>query len=229
MSAIYFIRHGQASIASTNYDQLSKKGMKQSEILGKSLKKRIPDIAQIQQGLLHRHQQTREYALAAMDVSPSIKVDEAWNEYDHVEIIHRYNPKYSSRTYMIADMTRKLNPRRDFELMFDGAMSRWLEGKEDKDYKETWTEFKETRIDAMKKLINSLDKSEKAIVFTSGGVIAALTQYLWNAPDEYFMQFNKKIVNCSITKVVKRRSEIFLSSWNDHGSLENHKGMITYV
>ena len=149
--------------------------MKQSEILGKSLKTRMPEIAQIQQGLLHRHQQTREYALAEMNVSPSIKVDEAWNEYDHVEIIQRYNPKYKSRTYMIADMTKKFNPQRDFKNMFDDAMAKWTDGKHDELYSETWAEFRETRVDAMKKLIKSLDKSEKAIVFTSGGVIAALT------------------------------------------------------
>ena len=60
ISNLYLIRHGQASFGEKDYDNLSKKGIKQSITLGKKLlKQKIPfEITII--GPLKRHKQTFE-------------------------------------------------------------------------------------------------------------------------------------------------------------------------
>ena len=52
------IRHGQASFGEKNYDNLSKKGIKQSIALGKKLLKNSISFDQTIIGPLNRHKQT---------------------------------------------------------------------------------------------------------------------------------------------------------------------------
>ena len=52
------IRHGQASFGEKNYDNLSKKGVKQSIVLGKKLLKNSISFDQTIIGPLNRHKQT---------------------------------------------------------------------------------------------------------------------------------------------------------------------------
>ena len=52
------IRHGQASFGKKNYDNLSKKGVKQSIVLGKKLLKNSISFDQTIIGPLNRHKQT---------------------------------------------------------------------------------------------------------------------------------------------------------------------------
>ena len=57
MSAIYLIRHGQASFGKADYDQLSAKGISQSELLGKFWQS-MPVPNKVFTGDLLRHEQT---------------------------------------------------------------------------------------------------------------------------------------------------------------------------
>ena len=58
ISNLYLIRHGQASFGEKNYDNLSKKGVKQSIVLGKKLLKQKISFDKTIIGPLKRHQQT---------------------------------------------------------------------------------------------------------------------------------------------------------------------------
>lgn len=229
MSVIYLIRHGQASIGSSNYDQLSEKGRLQAEILGKSFRSRIDDINILQRGELQRHKQTQAHFESKFRNSANASVHSCWNEYDHVEIIQKFNPAYRRRWYMIADMARKFNPKRDFILMFDKAINRWMSGEYDEEYTESWQDFQNRCNKGLHDLIDELDEDGVAMVFTSGGVISAITQRLLNLPDDYFMRFNKKTVNCSVTKVIYSKHDTFISTLNDYAHFEKERDMITYI
>ena len=58
MSQLYFFRHAQASYLADNYDQLSKKGEKQSLELGKYLVQKKLSFDQVFVGPLQRQQHT---------------------------------------------------------------------------------------------------------------------------------------------------------------------------
>lgn len=229
MGVIYLVRHGQASIGRTNYDQLSDTGKQQSEILGREMRRRIEDINLIHTGTMQRHKQTLEHFNSAFRNIADVSVHREWDEYDHVDIIQQFNPRYRMRWYMIADMFRKFNPRRDFELMFDQAMDRWIKGDFEDDYAESWHDFRKRTVIAFNKVRESLGESGNAVVITSGGVISSIILHLLDLPDEYFMKFNKKIVNASVTKVITNHKSVFLSTLNDHGAFEGDRKLITYV
>ena len=82
---------------------------------------------------------------------------------------------------------------------------------------------------SLDELFDELGEHRTAIVFTSGGVISAITQNLLDLPDEYFMRFNKKVVNCSVTKVIKSKHDTFLSTLNDYHHFEHNRELITYI
>ena len=229
MSVIYLVRHGQASIGSSNYDNLSDKGKEQAEILGRSFRDRVQGINEIQSGTLQRHTQTLAYFKSKFRTTASISTNECWNEYDHIEIIERFKPAYKRRWYMIADMTRKLNPKRDFMLMFEQAMQRWMSGEYDNDYTETWSQFQNKCNDGLNQLIEKVGEEETAVVFTSGGIISAITQRQLQLSDDYFMQFNKRFVNCGVTKIISTKNGTFLSTINDYSHFEKTRDFVTYI
>ncbi|HEY0660456.1 MAG TPA: phosphoglycerate mutase family protein, partial [Lysobacter sp.] len=58
MSAIYLIRHGQASFGDGDYDRLSPLGLEQSRVLGETLRVRAPQVDLVVCGGMLRHRQT---------------------------------------------------------------------------------------------------------------------------------------------------------------------------
>ena len=229
MSILYLIRHGQATIGSFNYDNLSDRGKEQAEILGRNFRCRVKDIDRVRYGTMQRHVQTLQGFKSKYNIFPQEESHRHWDEYDHIEIIQRFNPYYRNRWVMLADMVKKLNPRRDFEQMFNKAMDKWLSGHYDDEYNESWPEYKDRTSTALNDLIEDMGESETAMVVTSGGVISSLILKALDLPDSYFMRFNKKLVNCGVTKFVNNKKGLFVSTVNDHSAFEHRPELITYI
>ena len=229
MGEILLIRHGQASFGSADYDKLSPAGEEQAVVLGRSLRPRLRRIDRLQTGGMRRHKQTSAGCLEGMCHAMDAEENLGWNEYDHEEVIHRYRPAYKSRTVMMADMARSLNPRRAFQEMFGNAIERWMDGKHDADYQESWPEFRQRCLQALHDLKDSMGKGETALVFTSGGPITAIIQELMGIPAQNIFRINWTLANCGITKVIYSDRGMFLSSVNEHTAFEGEfRSLITY-
>lgn len=229
MGNIYLIRHGQATVARFNYDQLSTLGVEQAEMLGRSFRSRVLDINLVRYGTMQRHRETMEAFRSKFFITADTQNHHGWNEYDHYEIIQRYKPYYRNRWVMLADMLRNLNPRRDFKQMFFKAMDKWMSGQFDDDYNESWPEFKRRTQQAFDNLVQEMPLNGHAAVFTSGGVISSIIIQAFDLPDSYFMNFNKNLVNCSVTKFIKNGDKLTLSTINDHSIFEHKPDFITYI
>lgn len=229
MGAIYLIRHGQASFGKREYDALSDTGKQQAQVLGKSLRSRIPQVDAVISGSMRRHRQTAEFCLEAMGLEPDRQEDEDWNEYDHQDIIHRYKPMYKSHTLMMADLARTFKPGQAFQKMFAEAIDRWMSGEYDNEYSESWSAFEQRRVHALQKLVRKLGPSKTALVFTSGGPVTAICQHLMNIPGSNIFQLNWTLANCGVTKVIYSDRGIYLSSLNEHSAFEGrYSNLITY-
>jgi hypothetical protein len=67
------------------------------------------------------------------------------------------------------------------------------------------------------------------LVFTSGGVLAAVCVSLLALPESSFITFNRVTVNTGVTKVIHGRRGSTLVSFNDHGHLERaDRSLVTY-
>lgn len=229
MGAIYLIRHGQASFGKTEYDDLSEMGAEQSRLLGEALRGRLPQVDAAFCGTQRRHRQTAEACLRAYGCAGTPQESVDLNEYDHDEIVERYEPRYADRQAMFEELSKTGNLRRAFQEMFTKAVARWVSGQHDTDYRESWPTFRSRAIRALDHIVQSVGGSKTALVFTSGGPISAITQTLLRIPDAYAFQINWTLVNCGVSKVIYSERGKYLLTLNEHAHFEgNRREMITY-
>lgn len=226
MSAIYLIRHGQASFGGDDYDALSPLGERQSGILGAALAQRVgaPDIVQC--GRMRRHAQTAGYCLEAMQLAPDWQVDAGWDEYDHNDMLGAYDARYSQQAAIAADLSGQQDPRAAFQAIFSAAAARWVSGAHDDDYRESWPAFCARVEQALDVLVQRLQRGQTALVFTSGGVIGVVCRRLLGLTDERTVQINWIQANASITKLIVGRGGVNLGSFNEHGHLEQAERLV---
>lgn len=227
MAVIYLVRHAQASWGAKDYDKLSDLGVRQSAVLGEALKHRIPRVDRVIRGSLIRHRETADACLAALGGDAEPEIDPRWDEYDHRDLIERYQPAYRSQLRLKFDLALSGSPRRAFQSMFDEALERWLGGGEG--YQESWQAFSARACGALTDLVDTMEPSQTALVFTSGGPISAAAASLLGGGTETWLSLNRVAVNTGLTKVVAGRRGTTLVTYNDHSHLEGEdRELLTY-
>lgn len=219
MGAIYLVRHGQASFGAADYDVLSDLGRIQARATGIELLRRGLVVKQARCGTLSRQRATAELALA--EVAPGITAedDARWNEYDHVDIAAHHGGGAAQDS---------ADPRA-YQHALEKALVAWVEAGADSSCAESWPEFLARVRGAFDEVVTSLGKSEQAVVFTSGGVIATLCGDLLGDPVKGLLTLNRVTVNAGVTKVVTGRSGTTLVSFNEHGHFDGESAhLLTY-
>lgn len=230
MGAIYLVRHGQASFAAKEYDELSALGREQSTRVGHALAVRglAPDLVIC--GSLRRHRQTAEGALAAMNLPAQWEEDRGWDEYDHNDFLAALDPAFKTQTGVAQAYAAHENPRAAFQAIFAKAVARWIEGAHDADYRETFREFAARVESALEQLAARLARKQTALVFTSGGTISAALRKLLGLSDEAMFRLNWSVANASVTKLLVTGSGLRLSTFNEHTHFEtaDRERLISY-
>ncbi|MFI5691453.1 histidine phosphatase family protein [Kribbella sp. NPDC051586] len=206
MAAIYLIRHAQASFGARDYDKLSSLGEKQALRLGETLSDVKPDL--VISGSMRRHQQTATLA----GFTP--EVDNGYDEFDHEQVIIAHKPAYRVRAVMVADLARTGNPQRAFQDMFTAATQCWIDGGDG--YTESFEAFCERSEAAVRRTAERLGKGGTALVFTSGGPIAAVVSRLLSGGNGLWAKLNPVTINTAVTKVVSGRGGLTVVSYNEH-------------
>jgi broad specificity phosphatase PhoE len=229
MGAIYLVRHGQASFAAADYDDLSPIGREQGCVLGRALLERQVDPQIVICGGMRRHAQTAIECLGALSREPSWELDRGWDEYDHNDMLAGLDPRYREQTAVAADMLNHEDPRRAFQQIFERAMARWVGGEFHGAYRESWPAFCARVEDALERLVERVGKAQTALVFTSGGAISVVLRKLLGLADARTMILSATLANASVTKLIVGGRGITLSTMNEHAHFEGeHKRLITY-
>lgn len=230
MSSIYLVRHAQASFGADDYDQLSEKGHEQARILGAVLRERIPQRALVFTGSQRRHKETAAGCLEAMgEASSPMHELRGFDEFDHNELLARLDPRYADRAQLVADIMAGDDPRKTFHQIFTRAVARWTSRAHDAEYTEPWPEFRRRVRAALDEVTTSLQPHQNALIFTSGGPISAICEELLHLPDSEAFRISWLLVNCSVTKLLLRRSGLSLSTLNEHAHFEGKQSeYLTY-
>jgi broad specificity phosphatase PhoE len=206
---VLLVRHGQASFGADDYDVLSDVGRRQSEVVGTELARRGLREPVSVAGGLRRQQDT---ARAALPDVPLL-VDRRWDEYDHLGLLRRYPsggvPDGSSRSVQV---------------LLDAALRAWVD-----DTDGGWDLFAGGASAVLRELVRSLGRGRDAVVFTSGGVVAAVCAGLLGLGAEGVVALNRVTVNGGITKLVVGRGGVSLVAFNDHAHFEGPaRELLTY-
>ncbi|HZW11990.1 MAG TPA: histidine phosphatase family protein [Noviherbaspirillum sp.] len=229
MGQIYLVRHGQASFGSVNYDQLSALGAEQARLLGQWFAQSRQQFHRVVTGDLARHKQTADACISQLPegrlAQADWHTDPGFNEYDHHEVMVRHRPDFEDREAVKRFLASSPNAKRAFQEIFEAAMARWMSGRHDDDYCEPWPVFRARCVEALQRLLESADKSQSIVVFTSGGTIATLCQHVLGLTDKQVADLNWTLVNSAVTKFLYRSGggpsgRVTLSYLNNYAHLE---------
>lgn len=224
MGQIYLVRHGQASFGSSNYDQLSELGHEQARLLGEWFANSNQTFHRVVTGDLQRHRQTADACISVLPKAQRVETewhtDPGFNEYDHHEVVVRYRPEFEDPMEVKRFLASGPRAKQEWQVMFEQAMARWMDGEHDADYREPWPVFRQRCVAALQRLLEGADKSQSIAVFTSGGTIATLCQHLLGLSDRQVAELNWTLVNCAVTKLLYRPGRVTLSYLNNYAHLE---------
>lgn len=249
MTTILLARHGQASFGQQNYDQLSELGGLQARLLGQHYAATQRRIDAIFTGNLSRQQDSARHfweayqpsvntnqVLSVLDLSaPDSYVIDAFNEFNHKDVLIKSNPNFITQDAIAAEIAQAEEPQTHLAELFDLALQRWYGGENDEDYLESWSQFNgraQQALDHVRKRVlqlKHLQHDSTVLVFTSGGVIAAITAHLLRQGSQTAYQINKSLVNTGVTAITVRKQGPQLLSLNEYSHLFNEgKRFVTW-
>lgn len=227
MPTIYLIRHAQASFGTADYDVLSELGHEQCEVLDAALAARGARPARVLSGSLRRQQDTAR-ACPRLTGGTTLEVDPRWNEYDSAGVMaaHGNRGDAAAATDGIGAATGLSS--RDFQVVLDGALARWIEAGDGSACAEIRPAFSGRALAALTELAAGLGRGEEAMVVSSGGTIAAIAAHLLGAGPLTFAAINRMSVNTSVSTVLSGRSGLNLLTLNEYTHLATTAGLLTY-
>lgn len=212
MAVVYLIRHGQASFGAADYDVLSDPGARQAELAGTELARRGVRPGVVRSGTMHRQRDSASACLKAAGIEVTPEVDGRFDEYDHVDVLGRYDTGSGFDQGSL-----------------EQALRRWVADEVDGRCAESWPAFRDRVLAGLDSVVGECGRGGSAVVFTSGGVISAICAWLLGAPPTAFLALNRVTANAGITKIVHGRSGTSLLSFNDHAHFDGeHAGLLTY-
>jgi broad specificity phosphatase PhoE len=235
MAEIFLIRHGQASFGKADYDQLSEKGYAQAKQLGASwLNHAKPSIWL--SGSMKRHQQTAQSFFEGAGLPrTAFEIDDGFNEFDHLQVLHRLKPEWEERTVMAKALAEHAHPASAFQRYFEEAVVRWVSGEFDEEYTETWSSFRDRTLAAFQRVVDRLQvngespQAKRTVIFTSGGPIGAIVGEVLNLSIKDTFAINSVLANTSVTKLLSSKQRTSLSYLNNYSHLQRGtEQMVTY-
>lgn len=226
MPVIHLIRHAQASFGSEAYDVLSELGHRQAALLDGALERRGVRADRVVCGTHRRQIDTALACTAAAPGKPQI--DSRWDEYDSAAVLTTHGespPDSGERTDLGAAPGIS---SREFQDLLDRALEGWIEAGENSPCDQSWPAFQSRALAALDAVASDLGSGERALVFTSGGVIAAVCAALIGAPGSTFIALNRVSVNSGVTKLLSGGGGVRLMTFNDHSHLERERELTTF-
>jgi broad specificity phosphatase PhoE len=221
MSEIYFIRHGQASFGTSDYDRLSPIGIRQARIVADHLTHVGMGFDAIYSGRMKRQRDTaspliqRYEGVLPNNSQPSILP--AFNEYDsRALLVARTRISQAPDPLTTAEILALGQDRRAFQAYFSETVNGWLEGRYDEQEGiETWASFCARVREGVEHLKTRHGSGCRLAVFTSGGPISVVLQMALGLSHRKTVELSWQIMNASLTCIKYNPSGISLSVFNN--------------
>lgn len=229
MSEVYFVRHGQASFGSDNYDQLSKLGHLQSQLLGEHFATQGLVFDHIIVGGMTRHQQTLDNIVQGLNNKnghplPKAHINSKWNEFDFKQLVIAFLQAFPTK-----QLKEQVTPADYFGLL-KLALNSWASGELIKNVPEHWHEFEQRITDMLDEIKKNNDK-KCVLVVSSGGSIAMALRLILQAPATTMVNLNLQTRNSALSHCYFNESEFQLSQFNTlpHLASVERQPHITYT
>lgn len=235
MGSIFFIRHGQASALSENYDQLSDLGIQQSKALAHYFSNQEISIDQIFSGPLERQLNTAKETMQSNGFATSeLGIQDALKEHQCFKVVKEILPGLIEEDPVIRKLASKPFSNRNEQInnylrIYEELSMRWVKNELEypKNKFESWSDFKARSIALFENKLVS-QKKINTLVFTSGGPISVIVGHVLGLSDQKVMELSWVVQNTSITEVLLNSRKVSLKSFNTVPHLKE-KTLITVV
>jgi broad specificity phosphatase PhoE len=223
MATLYLVRHGQASFAAENYDQLSPLGRQQSVWLGEYFAERGIVFSRAVCGTLERQRETARAILETMGSSLTADEHPGWNEYSGEALYKAY----------LGDEWAGARAKGDVRAVYrtiKAALEAWSEDRLQGPLPETWRGFGERIAAAMRSACAALPDDANLLVASSGGAIGRAVADLLQAPARTAIELNLQFRNAGFCEIFFSPRSMRLVSMNciPHLDRSDRRGAVTY-
>lgn len=206
MSEVFFVRHGQASFGSDNYDKLSDLGHQQAEWLGQYFAQRELQFDAVFTGDMVRHQETFAGIQRGLQIpTPDALVTPQLNEFDFHALIKAY---LSSKNQSLPGQG---SPRKEFYRILKSALHEWSTGTLTEGTPESWQGFEQR----VSNCLNDIGRqSGRILVVSSGGAISMALRQILQSPASIMVDLNLQTKNTGVSHCFFNSQGFSLSSFN---------------
>ncbi len=206
MPELFLVRHGQASLGSDNYDQLSQLGHRQSRWLGEYFRARDGTFDRLIIGEMARHRQTAESICQGLGLDLEPETHPGFNEFDFAGLIRAYCAQHPQHA-----VTDWGNVRQLFAVL-RLAMRAWHDERLEVPLAESWLDF-HTRVADALAYARDNDK-QRTLVASSGGAIAMALSQVMGFAGETLIDVNLQSKNTGINQFYYNANSIYVTSFN---------------
>lgn len=224
MSELYLVRHGQASLGSDNYDQLSPLGHQQSQWLGEYFLERGIEFDAIVTGDMVRHRETAEGICRGLQSNgPTFPVYAGLNEFDFHRIIASYVAQHPEQV-----LAQGSSVAQYFKYL-KKAMRLWSVDGLRGELPESWLDF-EHRVQESMVSLQQEYYGKKVLAVSSGGAISMALGQILKAPSETVIELNLQTKNTAIAQCFFNKDVVRIASYNHVPHLDSRERVdkITY-
>ncbi|MCH7524029.1 MAG: histidine phosphatase family protein [Bacteroidetes bacterium] len=238
MSKIYLIRHAQASFLSDDYDNLSNKGILQSEVLGRYFVEKNIHFDKIFIGKLKRHQQTfdgfnKAFITEGIELPKPIYLKEL-NEHQVPEALSLayddFVNQYDEAKKMFEEIERDPNLKRKNSIKIFGLfLKEYATGRYAFEHEsiQSWAQFRMQAKKGIASILERTGKGETVGIFTSGGTKSSIIGDSLGISEEKISELNLAILNASFSQLLYSKNRLNVLSLNETPHLP--KELITFV
>ncbi len=232
MTEIYFIRHGQASFGSDNYDCLSDLGICQAELLGDYFHRLNIHFQAVYAGPLERQIDTAKIVTKHLKggIAPPLCITDKFDEFDAEALItSQLDDMIIEDPSLAAAAADFATDFKSYKRLFDCAIRRMMDGRSNDGNR--LAAFANAVQEGIHQVVQENNTSKKVAVFTSGGTISAVMQQALNLVPTETVLLGWEIYNTSVSIFNYRKDRLGLKTFNSvpHLELKQDPGLITYL
>ena len=206
---------------------MSERGLTQARVTGAAWRDKLSVRATVS-GDLRRHRETAAGFAETYGPLPPLRLDADFNEYAYESVLRVARPDLREPDAIRAWLATQAQPRVAFRAAFEHAVRQWIAcpsgDAQRSGYPESFTAFQRRTRSALERLRLAAGQEGSTIVFTSGGVISAITQQVLSLPDSRFFDLSMEQINAGVTRLRPvEEGRWRLVSFNGHLHLLGHE------
>ena len=224
MGQLFIVRHGQASLLTSDYDRLSEHGRVQARRLGEHWARRGMAVDAVFSGPAKRQRDTAALVAEAMHEAsapwPSVEILPELDEHDAFTMVAKAVPRLQDDP-LVAPLARVVavaqgreERSRAFQQLFEAVMVRWLGGELELDEVERWPEFRERVERGLRTMIEARASGRRLVAFTSVGPTAVMLRSALQTSDRRSFETAWRQRNASISTFAFGKGRFTLDAYN---------------